>query len=52
MIERQKEKYGWEFCSSVQTSTQLKRQGISELVQTERSTTTLTMRERSSTMKF
>ena len=52
MIERQKEKYGWEFCSSVQTSTQLRRQGISELVQTERSTTTLTMRERSSTMKF
>ena len=40
------------FCSSVQTSTQLKRQGISELVQIERSTTTLTMRERSSTMKF
>ena len=51
MIERQK-KVWLSFYSSVQTSTRLRRQGISELVQTERSTTTLTMRERSSTMKF
>ena len=36
------------YAGGVQTSTRLRRQGISELVQTERSTTTLTMRERSS----
>ncbi len=52
MIERQKEKYGWEFLSSVQTLMQLRRQSILELEQIERSTTTLTVRERSSTMKF
>ena len=52
MIERQKEKYGWEFLSSVQTLMQLRRQSILELEQIERSITTLTARERNSTMKF
>ena len=52
MIERQKEKYGWGFFSSVQTLMQLRRQSILELEQIERSITTLTARERNSTMKF
>ena len=52
MIERQNEKYGWEFFSSVQTLMQLRRQSILELEQIERSITTLTARERNSTMKF
>lgn len=52
MIERQKEKYSWSSCSSAQILTQLKRQSTSELEQTGRSTTTLTTRERSSTMRF
>ena len=52
MIERQKEKYGWEFLFLGANIEQLRRQSILELEQTGRSTTTLTMRERSSTMKF
>ncbi len=52
MIERQKEKCGWSFYSSAQILTQLKRQSTSVLEQTERSIITLTIRERSSTMRF
>ena len=53
MIERQKEKYGWEFLflganiDAVETAKQ-----FLESEQTERSITTLTTRERSSTMRF
>lgn len=36
MIEHEKEKYGWEFFSSVQISTQLKLQSISVSTRTER----------------
>lgn len=52
LIERQKEKSAGSFYSSAQTLMQLRRQSILESEQTERSTTTLTARERSSTMKF
>ena len=36
MIERQKEKYGWEFCSSAQTSTRQRRRHASASVRTAR----------------
>ena len=52
MIERQKESTAGSFFSSVQTLMQLRRQSILELEQIERSITTLTARERNSTMKF
>ena len=52
MIERQKEKYGWEFLFLGANIAQLKRQSTSVLEQTERSIITLTIRERSSTMRF
>ena len=51
MIERQKAKYGWEFRSSVQISTQWKRRDASGSGQTEPSTTTLTVPGRNSTMR-
>ena len=52
MIERQKKSTAGSFFSSVQTLMQLRRQSILELEQIERSITTLTARERNSTMKF
>ena len=52
MIERRRKSTAGSFYSSAQILTQLKRQSTSVLEQTERSIITLTIRERSSTMRF
>ena len=46
MVEKEKEKYGWEFCSWVQILTRSRWPGALESVRTARSITSVTARER------